>query len=196
MEAPRLEQRTLTDFFRETVQRAFRRQAVESSEQTEFYLVNLLERFANPHRSWDSRPLALEYLESFHSPAPCRYAKLKHVGDTALFLSGIFMENLERRLASTDYYISLGRLAYHQLGAPAGRPPTGTGPLFQEMADRFPDLVRVLTEISFSDLFPSDRQTVRIYTRWLRTRGRQDAEWLLRHGLIPFGADIRSESRH
>lgn len=180
-----LVRRTLTDFFRDAVQGACRAHAIEPTEHVEFYLVNLLERFAHPQPGWDSRPLALDYLESFHSAPSDRYAKLKHVADTALFLSGMFMEHLEQGLVSTDYYMSIGRLAYLHLGDSASSQTAANLPLFREMAVRFPDFVRVLSEISFTQLFPGDRHTVRIYTRWLRTRGRQDTEWLLRHGIVP-----------
>jgi len=64
--------------------------------------------------------------------------------------------------------------------------------VFAEIAARFPDFVRVLSEISFAELFPGDLRTVRVYTRWLRTRGRQDAEWLLRQGLIPYDPGVKS----
>ncbi len=182
--------RTLTDFFRDLLQTAMRSRAVTSSEDTEFYLVSLLEHFAHPRSDWNTRPLALEYLESLQSPPPDRYAKLKHVGDTSLFLSGIFMDNLERQIVSTDYYIALGRLAYQQLsvGPPARRT------LFAEMADRFPVFVDVLAEISFEQLFQGAIQTVRIYTRWLRTRAAQDAQWLIRRGIVP--VDPGSGVRH
>jgi hypothetical protein len=167
---------------------------VESSEPAEHYLVTLLERFANPPAGWDSRPLALDYLESFHTPRPHRDAKLKHVGDTALFLSGVFMEHLERRVASTDYYMALGRVAYHQLSGLTPSAPATGGDVFAEIAARFPDFVRVLSEISFTEIFPGDAQTVRIYTRWLRTRGLHDAQWLLRQGIVP--VDPALKSRH
>jgi hypothetical protein len=192
MSQPHLIRRSLADFFRELVRGAMRVHEVESSEPTEHYLVSLLERFAKPVPGWDSRPLALEYLESQHTPRPHRCAKLKHVGDTALFLSGVFMEHLERRTVSTAYYMSLGRIAYHQL---AGLAPTDTATradVFAEIAARFPDFVRVLSEISFAELFPGDAQTVRIYTRWLRTRGLQDAQWLLRRGIVPYDPGVKS----
>jgi hypothetical protein len=184
--------RSLADFFRELVRGAMRTHEVESSEPAEHYLVALLEHFAKPGPGWDSRPLALEYLESLHTSRADRCVKLKHVGDTALFLSGVFMEHLERRPASTDYYMSLGRIAYHQL---AGLAPTDTAAradVFAEIAARFPDFVRVLSEISFAELFPGDAQTVRVYTRWLRTRGLQDAQWLLRQGIVPFDPGLKS----
>jgi hypothetical protein len=188
----RLIRRSLTEFFRDLLHGALRSQAVQPSEPTEHYLVTLLERFAKPDPDWNTRPLALEYLESFHSPRPHRCAKLRRVGDTSLFLSGVFMESLERKLVASDYYMALGRVAYHQL---AGLVPTDAAEpadVFAEIAARFPEFVRVLAEISFADLFPSDAQTVRIYTRWLRTRGLLDAQWLVRKGIVPVDPGVRS----
>ena len=191
MTQPCLIRRTLTEFFRDLLKGAMRTHEVKSSEHAEFYLVSLLERFAHPDEDWGTRPLALDYLESFHSPTPHRYAKLKRVGDTALFVAGIFMEHLERQLVSADYYMSLGQVAYRHLAAASGDPVT-RGAVFAEMADRFPDFVRVLAEISFAQLFRSDEHVVRIYTRWLRTGGKQDAQWLLRHGIVPVDPGSRS----
>src|SRR5579862_2807767 len=189
---PRLIRRSLADFFRDSVRSAMRAHGGESSEPAEHYLVALLERFAKPVPGWDSRPLALEYLESFHSSRPHRCAKLKHVGDTALFLSGVFMEHLERGTVSTEYYMGLGRIAYHQLAGLEATGPATSADVFAEIALRFPDFVRVLSEVSFAELFPSDEHTVRVYTRWLRTRGRQDAQWLLRRGIVPFDPGLKS----
>lgn len=188
----RLIRHTLTEFFRDLLQTAMRRQEVESSEITEFYLVSLLERFAHPAREWNDRPLALEYLESFHSPEPHRSVKLKRVGDTALFLTGIFMEHLERQLVSADYYMSLGTVAYQHLATLSESQVEGRKHVFAEIAGRFPEFVRVLSEISFEQLFQSNERLVRVYTRWLHTRGRQDAQWLLRHGIVPVEPGFRT----
>jgi hypothetical protein len=178
--------RNLTEFFRDLLQGAMRSQEVRSSPDTEFYLVKLLEGFAHPDRDWFERPLALEYLESFHSPLPHRYGKLKRVGDTALFVSGLFMESLHRKLTSSDYYIQLGRTAYGQLSALSIDVGAVPGDLFAELEERFPDFVRVLAEISFQELFRGDVHTLRIYTRWMYTRSERDARWLMRHGIIPY----------
>lgn len=188
----RLIRRTLTEFFRDLLQTAMRSQEVKSSELTEFYLVGLLEQFARPGTEWNDRPLALEYLESFHSSQPHRYAKLKRVGDTALFTSGIFMEHLERQLVSANYYMSLGTIAYQHLATIPQPQAEARKDVFAEIADRFPEFVRVLSEISFEQLFRSNERLVRVYTRWLHTRGRQDAQWLLRHGIIPVEPGFRT----
>ena len=186
--------RSLIECFRELVRDAMRAQAVQASEGTEHYLVSLLERFARPEPGWNDRPLGLEYLAALEQPPPQRRAALQRVGDTSLFLSGVFMEHLERQLVSTDYYMTLGRTAYRQLAQSGPRDTAGRGGVFGEIAARFPDLVRVLAEISFERLFRGEVQLVRVYTRWLRTRGRQDAEWLLRRGIVP--VDPAVKSRH
>jgi len=192
MAAAGLIRHSLEEFFRDVLHAAFRTHEVRPSEPTEHYLVALLERFAKPGPTWDARPLALDYLEAFHHPRPRRCAALKHVGDTALFLSGIFMDSLERRAVSTDYYIGLGRNAYHQLATLAPSDTATPVNVFAEIAAGFPDFVRVLSEVSFAEMFRGDAQTVRVYTRWLRTRGAQDAQWLLRQGIVPYDPGVRS----
>ncbi|MBI3786274.1 MAG: hypothetical protein HY270_23035 [Deltaproteobacteria bacterium] len=163
-----------------------RSQDVSSTEATEFYLVKMLEGFAHPDQAWDNRPLALEYLESFHSPLPHRYGKLKRVADTSLFMTGLFIENLHSSLVSGDYYTALGRTAYQHLSQLSGDAPVVGANPFAELADRFPDFVRVLAEISFAALFKGDVHTLRVYTRWMYTRSERDARWLMRQGITPF----------
>ena len=193
MSASRLETGSLTLLFRQLVRTAMAAQQVESSETTEFYLVQLLEGFARPGRGGLlDRPLALDYLEAFHLPASQRYEKLKRVADTALFISGTFVDSLERSVVGPDYYTSLGRNAYARLSA---QPPRASlAELFGELAGRFPEFVRVLTEISAQELFRRQEDTVRLYKRWLHTRGRREADLLVRRGIIPFAPP--STQRH
>jgi hypothetical protein len=186
MTSQALRQESLTAFFRELLQDAMRSQHVHSSDDTEFYLVKLLEAFAHAERDWFDRPLGLEYLESLHSPPVHRFGKLKKVADTSLFVSGIFMESLHRKLVTAEYYVQLGRTAYAHLSALSGDMKAVPGELFAELAERFSDFVRVLAEISFERLFQGDMHTLRVYTRWMYTRSERDRRWLLRHGIIPY----------
>ena len=193
MSTSRLETGSLTLLFRQLVRTAMAAQQVESSEITEFYLVQLLEGFARPGRGeLLGRPLALDYLEAFHLPASQRYEKLKRVADTALFVTGIFVDSLERSLVGPDYYASLGANAYARLSA---QPPRASlAELFGELAGRFPEFVRVLAEISAQEIFRRHEDTVRLYKRWLHTRGRREADLLVRRGIIPFAPP--STQRH
>jgi hypothetical protein len=175
----------LTALFHDLVRAAMEAQQVESSETTEVYLVQLLAAFARPERSaLLDRPLALDYLEASHLPAQQRYEKLKRVADTALFVTGMFVDSLDRSLVGPDYYAALGRNAYARLST---QPPRAAlAALFDELARRFPEFVRVLTEISAQDLFKREQDTLRLYKRWLHTRGRREADLLVRRGIIPY----------
>jgi hypothetical protein len=188
-----LETGSLTALFHRLVRTAMATQQVEFSETTEAYLVHLLEAFARPaQRDLLDPPLALDYLQAYHLPATQRYEKLKRVADTALFVTGIFVDSLERSLVGPDYYTALGRNAYARISA---RPPRASlAALFAELAGRFPEFVRVLTEISAQDLFRRDEDTLRLYKRWLHTRGQREADVLYRRGLIPFAPP--SNQRH
>lgn len=176
---------TLTALFHDLVRTAMATQQVASSETTQFYLVQLLEAFVRPARSdLLDPPLALDYLEAQHLPAAQRYEKLKRVADTALFVTGVFVDSLERSLVGPEYYQALGRNAYARLSTHPPRAPLGT--LFGELAGRFPEFVRVLMEISAQELFRREQDTLRLYKRWLHTRGQHEADLLVRRGLIPF----------
>ncbi|MGH7820065.1 MAG: hypothetical protein ACREQ9_09845 [Candidatus Binatia bacterium] len=175
------------DFFRDLLRQACDEQKVSPSESAEFYLVQLLTGFVRPERRLLDRPLALEYLESFDDQTPVRYQKLKQVGDTALFLTGVFTESLEGKAVGPDYYKQLGGLAYrHVASLPGTALGKGVIDLFTEMSVRFVDFVRVLSHMSLDELFASDRDTLRIYRRWLLTRGARDADLLVRRGIVPF----------
>lgn len=178
----------LTEFFRELVREAMDSQRVRSSEDSEFYLVRLLESFARPAPEWFSRPLALDYLESFQAPMGDRYAKLKRVADTSLFLAGMFTDTVDRTVVGGEYYVNLGRLSYEHL---ATTPQSAFGHPFEELAARFRQFVAVLGDISFNAFFAGDRQTMRVFTRWLHSRSPRDEAWLVKRGLIPVRSDFK-----
>lgn len=175
-------ERQPTEFFRELVTRALRAQRLEAEQETEFYLVHLLERHIRSHGELLDRPLGVSYLEAEAGDPVRRFERFKQVGDTALFVSGLFTDSLERTLVQPTYYVDLGRLAYRRTAESTQR---SLRQMFERLAARFSDLVRVLGEISASDLFATDRDTLRIYRRWLLTRGAEDAARLVRRGLIP-----------
>jgi hypothetical protein len=70
-----------------------RSESVQSSEETEFYLVKLLERFARAEREWFTRPLALEF-RVLHSLIGHR-AAARHVADTSVSVGN--MESIHAR---------------------------------------------------------------------------------------------------
>jgi len=177
-----LETETLTALFRDLVRGAMATLRVDSTETTEFYLVRLLETFTRPGRGdLLDPPLAIDYLEAFQLPASQRFGKLRRVADTALFVTGIFVDSLDRKLVGPDYYAALGRNAYAHLSVEAG--PLGDS--FEELAGRFPEFVRVLGEVAEEGLFKREQDTLRLYKRWLAHGGAREADVLVRRGLIP-----------
>jgi hypothetical protein len=171
-----------TEFFRELVQDAMQAQGVCSGEETEYYLVQLLQHHVRMRGDLLEKPLAIEFLEASTAGGMERFNRLKLVGDTALFIAGLFAECLERTVVQPVYYVELGQLAYQRV---AGIGTPRVREMFTELALQFLDLVRVLGEISTRELFVSDRDTLRVYRRWLLTRGAQDASLLVRRGVIP-----------
>ena len=179
-----------TEFFRELVQNAMAAQRFETEEETEYYLVQLLERHIRVRSELADRPLGLTFLEAEHGEPVQRFQRFKHVGDTALFVSGLFTDSLEGTLVQPSYYVDLGQLAYQRIAEDSKH---GLRQMFRTLAESFIDLVRVLGEISAKDLFASDRDTLRVYRRWLLTRGAIDEAQLVRRGIIP---SEPSRSRH
>ena len=180
-----LETDTLTGLFQRLVRSATKAQRIPMSEQTECYLVQMLAAFVRPPQGdLLDPPLGVEYLTALNLPAAQRFARLRRVADTALYLTGLFLEHLENTLVGGQYYATLGRSAYARLSA--DEPHADLAEAFADLSRRFNAFVRVLGEISDSELFTSDRDTLRLYRRWLLTRGPREAELLVRRGVIPF----------
>ena len=180
-----LETDTLTGLFHRLLRSATKAQRIPMSEQTECYLVQLLAAFVRPPQGdLLDPPLGVEYLTALNLPAAQRFARLRRVADTALFLTGLFLEHLENTLVGGQYYATLGRSAYARLSA--DEPHADLAEAFADLSRRFGAFVRILGEISDSELFKSDRDTLRLYRRWLLTRGPREAELLVRRGVIPF----------
>ncbi len=112
---------TLGDLFREQLDDALRARRMEVPAPVRDYVVRLLCSFslteplgAPPFE----RPLTfvLDDARSADSPAE-RLARLRALGDHALWLVGFFADHLERRGASRSYVASIGRTAYAEAAA-------------------------------------------------------------------------------
>ena len=184
-DAVALIRRTLTEFFRELLRGAMRTQEVAVERATEHYLVALLERFAKPGAGWTTA----RWRSTTWNPSTARgrtaTPSCKRVGDTALFLSGMFMESLEREpCRPTTTWRSAASPTTSSPPCAADAPRAATSSPRSPRAS--PISCACSSEISFAELFRGDVQRVRVYTRWLRTRGAAATpQWLLRHGIVP-----------
>ncbi len=174
--------RSVSEFFHDALGEAMRNQGVDTSEMTEFYLVNLLSDYTKA--PLDDAPLALRLSAASTALPEERARALREIGDQSLYVSGFFADSLQRSLVDVDYYIAIGGGAYRQLA----RMSTGGRPfadVYDELAGKFPRLVDVLAEVSEGTAISSDRGTVALYERWLRTGSTWIERKLRAKGVLP-----------
>ena len=112
-----------------------------------------------------------------------RAQALRRLGDTSLFVSGMFSESLSSSLVDVGYAIAMGSRAYDALGDVAERHGRGARSLWDELSEKFSQLVEVLNEVSDRTLSSSNAGLLRIYERWMRTGSARIATLLAEHGV-------------
>jgi len=164
---------------------------VEVSEDTEYYLASMLSAFLRSDPERFSVALGVELLRTAYLEPTRKYAKLKEVADTSLFLSGIFLDHLEAQLPTTDYFFEIGSNAYLQLGTGNERHPL-VEPFvdtYRDLGRRFEQFVHALAAMADAELFASNSRVVGLYERWLKSGTSRDAHRLIALGVIPSRGD-------
>lgn len=114
----------------------------------------------NLYRIRDAQGRRLEYLfelqiESEQGDATHARETQKHLGDYALFMVGMFPEQLQRRrrAVSPAYYVAQGKTAYATVSAMDGLRPSAA--LFRKLAEHFETCVQALNygKTCFQDSF-------------------------------------------
>jgi hypothetical protein len=101
----------IRDYFHDQIGSALSKQSVTVDDTTAVYLVNLLTTFLHARALFDDtddglqmKPLALHYADAVNAPSVAeRGAALRKLGDIALFISGLFVDSLNRKLVDIDY---------------------------------------------------------------------------------------------
>lgn len=191
------------EFFREMVSAAFARQNIKTNEIAEFYIVNLLSEFVSVKKVYnkdgdvEDEPIAITFLKTFHSSLNEQVRNFKKVGDFSLFISGFFSDSLRDKMVDIDYYASIGKKAYSNLSLivknSSKSEPFFT--LFHELSTNFQTFADVFSEISTISSISSNKDLLRIYERWLKTRGKRDEGLLHERGIIPIQS-FPSQIRH
>jgi hypothetical protein len=180
------------DFFRELVTEALGHQKITTTAETEFYLVNLLNQFMTTDRLYprDSsgnakeEPLAFMIKDALEQPQPAAQRVLfRHVGDVSLYVAGFFQDSLNRKLVDVDYYIDVGETAYKQVAVRAEEEVLKA--LYEELAGKFASFVEVLAEVGDKTGQRTEKDILRIYELWIRTRSERAAKALQEAGIIP-----------
>ena len=177
--------------FHELVHDAIRAQNLEASTDAELYLVSLLRGFVRVDPQRLTEPLGPALVEAVFAEPVSRHGQLKQVADTTLFLTGIFLDHIESRLADTQYYLAIGSSAYLRLEGISGdrRVLNSEQCLpYKELGSRFEQFARVLARISDTKLFSSNDRLVTLYKRWLEKGNARDQARLLSLGV--FATDL------
>jgi hypothetical protein len=180
------------DYFRELITEAMNKQRISTQPETEFYLVNLLNQFMTTDRLYArgpdgenrDEPLVLLVKEALDEPQPqAQSALFRHIGDVSLYVAGYFQDSLTRKLVDVDYYIDMGGAAYQHV---AGRADEDfKKALYTELAQKFGSLVDVLVEVSAKTTQRSEKDLLRLYEVWVRTRSERAAKALHEAGILP-----------
>ncbi len=173
---------SLTEFFRDALGSALRNQHVSVTEQTEFYLVNLLAHFT--HLPVNDEPLGVKLAQAATQSPEERLAVLRDVGDHSLYVSGLFGDSLERKHVDVDYYVTLGGSAYHQLACHVRYSKDIHGQIFAELSQKFGDCVEVLAEVGVGTHLSSS-SLVQLYERLRRTGSAWTERKLREAGMVP-----------
>lgn len=171
-------------FFVEHVTEAMRDLRVETRAETQGYLVNLLSGFAVSKRVRAlSEPLARHFEKAVNSTGPERLARLRELGDIALFICGFFPDSFDRRGLSRTYVVDMGGRAYLVVGQSGGSRERSQ--VFVELGGRFDDMARVLDEVRERTALCTDGEVVRLYERWCNSGSPAIAKRLQRRGVAP-----------
>jgi hypothetical protein len=172
------------EFFGEHVAHAMRDLKVETSAQTQGYLVDLLSGFTVSHRIHSlAVPLAGLLKRAMDTSGAQRLALLRELGDAALFLCGFFPDSFDRRGVDRTYVVTMGGRAYLVVGR--NDRDKGRAAVFSELSGRFGELAGVLDEVRERTAMCTEGAIVRIYERWLESGSPALARRLRRRGLHP-----------
>jgi hypothetical protein len=171
------------EYFKELVDGALEHQKLVVNELTAFYVVHLLAGFVEQPLD-DSTALALRLGGAIEQGGTRQRQALRQIGDTSLFVSGFFPDSFNRGMVDVEYYTQLGGVAYAALSRHNGE----LSAVFAELAQKFLGVVDILSEVSERTAFSSNRDLLRLYERWLKTRSHHAAQVLLERGVIPLSA--------
>jgi hypothetical protein len=186
---------SLDDHFHQLLVDATSNQHVSVSDETTHYLTSMLVSFSSVdmlfHEDEEGRrlkPLAIMFCEAHQAESTAlRYQGLRKLGDTALFIAGMFPGVLRRKPVGLDYYIAMGGSAYSSVSELVERLRIGEGfsGLFTELYEHFPVLVDVLSEVAEHSNLRSHADLLELYEQWLQTGSKRIAGKLRAAGIEP-----------
>lgn len=179
---------TLESFFFSEIERAQARHDHSLPTDVEAYVVGLLARYAKRTHvaGRTSRPLAMDYLEARGKQGSRRAKALRHVGDRALYISGVVPRSMARSPVGVGYVRGIGTAAYRAVS----NDHSGALEVLARIAARFDEVAAVIGEVARPQEERDDLLT--IYERWRREGHDHDLRRLVAAGVLidPERADI------
>lgn len=201
-----VEAANVESFFHESVSDSISSQNLDVCDETVVYLTHLLTRYVRSDELFEQdeegmqlKPLAVLYCSAAGArDLQARREYLRKLGDLALFVSGWFAHNLERRRVGVRYYVQMGECAYEWLSEcrTASVRDRVFARIFQDLAAHFSEMRDVISEIHMSVETRTDSDLLGLYELWQRSGSARAAEMLRSEGIdvVPCGPD--SETPH
>ncbi|MGH8551652.1 MAG: hypothetical protein ACRERU_24205 [Methylococcales bacterium] len=194
----------VTEYFRKSVAMAVVNQSVDTTQDTLYYVVNLLTRFVDSNTFFQEKsegarvtPLVKLYARAVELKSEFeRRQTMRRLGDVALFIAGLFADSLNNRAVDIDYYIGMGGAAYGYVSESfKGRDrDEAYGEVFSELAAKFTAFVDILAEVGEQSNLSSNADLLRIYEIWLKTGSKRAEKKLRGFGIHP--SDCSTSKRH
>lgn len=195
-----VEAANIESFFHESLTGSVSSQNVDVCDETVVYITRLLTRYVRSEELFEQdedgvqlKPLAVLYCNAASArDYKDRCDHLKKLGDLALFVSGWFAHNLERRRVGTNYYVQMGETAYDWLSECYDASVRGKvfTQIFQDLAAHFTELRDVISEIHMAADVRSDSDLLGLYELWQRSGSSRAADLLRSEGIdvLPDGS--------
>ena len=182
------------EYFKEIVNIAVENLHVHADEEAIFYIVNLLSEFlkvdnlyADIDSNADEEPLTVLLERALNSNQNEQIQRFKYLGDFSLFISGFFSDSLYKRLVSLDFYKIIGCTSYNHLATiMKSKVQSKTfWELYHELAENFSVFVDILSEVSDKSFSHTNKDILKVYERWLKTKSLRDEKILKKEGIFP-----------
>lgn len=173
------------EFFRHLVTTAIENQKVTLEADVEYYLVSLLSQYMQIEtmKKSEESPLAIKLHKALVATPSEKLQILKEVGDFSLYIAGFFSDSLNRKIVGIDYYMAMGGSAYLKLSH--AFPHQSLQSLYRDLCERFGTCVDILSEVSDKTFLSTNKDLLRLYEKWLKTKSVRVAELLKKAGIFP-----------
>jgi len=194
------------EHFQEMVDSAFEKRKVKASFLVKNYIVDVLVYFLDIKNLYSTShlekeaaattkdlTLAEEYLISMQKSGFEKVETLKKLADKSLYISGFFSDSFQRKLIDVDYYVDLGCSAYGELSGYAKKEDQAE--VYKTMSGRFVEFVDVLTFISQEAFIQSNKDILRLYDRFMKTKSELAREKLIEMGVLTLDSEQLKHSK-